>query len=86
MRNDQNWNCFFHNLEASFFLATLVLKKEQEGQEEDREKETLKKIKSLFFWPYLAMPGTWSRDHLFPLFLLLIGISLFQAFTMQNEA
>ena len=31
------------------------------------------------------MPGTWSRDHLFPLFLLLIGISLFQAFTMQNR-
>lgn len=86
MRDDQNWNCFFHNLEAAFFLATLVLKKEQEGQEEDREKETLKKIKSLFFLPYLAMPGTWSRDHLFPLFLLLIGISLFQAFTMQNEA
>ena len=50
MCNDQNWNCFFHNLEASFFLATLVLKKEQEGQEEDREKETLKKIKSLFFF------------------------------------
>ena len=49
MRNDQNWNCFFHNLEASFFLATLVLKKEQEGQEEDREKETLKKKKFVFF-------------------------------------
>lgn len=31
------------------FLATLVLKKEQEGQEEDREKETLKKIKVCFF-------------------------------------
>ena len=87
MRNDQNWNCFFYNLEAAFFfLATLVLKKEQERQEEDREKETLKKITSLFFLPYLVMPGTWSRDHLFPLFLLLIGISLFQAFTMQNEA
>lgn len=78
---------FFYNLEAAFFfLATLVLKKEQERQEEDREKETLKKITSLFFLPYLVMPGTWSRDHLFPLFLLLIGISLFQAFTMQNEA
>lgn len=86
MRNDQNWNCFFHNLEASFFLATLVLKKEQEGQEEDREKRNFEKKKSLFFLPYLAMPGTWSRDHLFSLFLLLIGISLFQAFTMQNEA
>lgn len=87
MRNDQNWDCFFHNLEAAFyFLATLVLKKEQERQEEDREKETLKKITSLFVLPYLVMPGTWSRDHLFPLFLLLIGISLFQAFTMQNEA
>ena len=51
VRNDQNWNCFFHNLEAAFFfLATLVLKKEQERQEEDREKETLKKITSLFFF------------------------------------
>ena len=88
MRNDQNWNCFFHNLEAAFFLATLVLKKEQEGQEEDREKETLKKIKKVGFFAIFgnAMPGTWSRDHLFPLFLLLICISLFQAFTMQNEA
>ena len=56
-----------------FFLATLVWKKEQERQEEDREKETLKKNNKFVFLPYLVMPGTWSRDHLFPLFLLLIG-------------
>lgn len=64
MRNYQNWNCFFHNLEAAFFfLATLVLKKEQERQEEDREKETLKKITSLFFFAIFGNARhlvTWS--------------------------
>lgn len=63
MRNDQNWNCFFHNLEASFFLATLVLKKGTRRTGRRQRKRNFEKNKKFVFFAIFGNARhlvTWS--------------------------
>lgn len=63
----------FFIISRQHFFSNTGIKKGTRMTGRRQRKRNFEKKKSLFFLPYLAMPGTWSRDHLFPLFLLLIG-------------